>query len=95
MAAVKHVVRSAVDVVVERISYRAIAPAGDAAGDVGYAGLEVDVEGVVAAAAEGGAHGGVLDNGSPVVVGGVGGIEEGEGDVVGGRRFLGGRRAGL
>lgn len=88
VAAVKHVVRSAIDVVIERIGYREIAPAGDAAGHAGHAGLEVDVEGVVAAAAEGGAHGGVLDDGGPVVVGGVGGIEEGEGDVMGGVSFL-------
>lgn len=51
---------------------------GDAGGEVG---LEVDVQGVVGALAEGGLHGAVGDVGGPVVVDGLGeGVQE-EGDV--------------
>ncbi len=54
---------------------------GDAGGEVG---LEVDVEGGVGAAAEGGLHGAVLDVGGPAVVDGVAvGVQQ-EGDVRGG-----------
>lgn len=58
---------------------------GDAGGEVG---LEVDVEGGVGAAAEGGLHGAVLDVGCPGVVDGVAGGVQHEGDVGGGVRAV-------